>query len=680
MRYQIKNSVNLPWIIALLFFFSGIVFGQLQKFEITPEKAPTQPAVFVNYPDDAAVIIYSSIDGLSFESNTAGIVETKTEPGKYTIIIKTEKQFLSVKKRNYMEGRITIPKLEPRQVLYYTITEKSPDAQVLPVSIITNPAGANIYLDGVYRGTETQHLISEGIHTVRVEKDGYTTIEKSIEVSKTSAFFEFKLEKVQEQLTAISSRPPGAFIYIDEKLQGGTTDKEMFLAVGDHILRLQKTGYIDTTAIITVSPDRKNHFVFDLIKNAGILDISISPPDAVLLINGENKSAGIQELPPAEYTIEVIKPGYIKQTDKLFLRLASKEVRSYNLIKNAAVLAISIIPADAELYIDQTKRTPGEIEVTPGKRIIEITKQKYIPLRDTVELKVGERITRKYALQSNTGTLTLTSNEKEFEFYINNKVTPFNSIMELESGRYEIRAIKASYYTFTKTVTINKGEKIAVSIKLDPIVGGIQVSVSPTDAVFSLLQSGSMRYTWVGASRKEDIMTGIYTLKVELVGYESLSEEITIEAKGLLKKDINLKKILTQEEINLQKGGKLLVQVEQSVAEVRLYLDGVLMNEWRGSRILEGLKEGTYDIEAYLDGYLTFRDDIFVEAGETNELTIKLEKIDLTKMTEKPWYAKWYTYVGGAVLGGGVAAILLVSKAKEQKAREQLVNPPVRPQ
>lgn len=452
-------------VFLLLLITECNLLAQMQKFEITVEKEPPQPPVFVNYPDDAAVIIYSSIEGLNFESNTAGIVDTKTEPGKYTLVVKTEKQFISVKKRNYMEGRITIPKLEARQVLYFSITEKSPDAQILPVTILTTPAECNIYIDGTFSGTGAQHQLTEGIHTIRVEKTGYAAIEKSIEVSKQKALFEFTLEKEKQYPVTIRSEPKGARIFIDNVEQQEKTDHGLFLFTGTYTLRLTLPGYLDISEEIRIGSNEPAERKYSFIKNSGVLSVKVTPADAEIYINNqpEQLQQGRKELLPGEHTLRISKTGYFPVEEKVIIELGKTTHKSFTLQKNTGSLKLVITPPDAEIYINRAKQNAGSkyFELAPGKYALEIKREGYNSREETIEIELNREVEKSFTLVQKTGSL--------------------------------------------------------------------QFSISPVDADVQLIRSGAVIEKWQGLKIIDNLSVGTYTIEAKAAGYKTKKEDVEVK-------------------------------------------------------------------------------------------------------------------------------------------------------
>ena len=184
-------------IVSFLIIFQTTSNAQLKEFEIKPLKPPEIMPVFTNYPDDAAIFIYSSLNNLNFESNTGGIVDITVTPdeGKYTLIVKTERQVITVKLLGYMEEKLRLAGLEARSVQYYSIeTKHKLIAEKGRFRLDTNPQGAYFEIEGLPVKGITPYESEEFLATtykILIRKEGYkneevlVTIEAGKTVSKT---------------------------------------------------------------------------------------------------------------------------------------------------------------------------------------------------------------------------------------------------------------------------------------------------------------------------------------------------------------------------------------------------------------------------------------------------------------------------------------------------------------
>ena len=122
-------------ILFLLFILPFVAKAQLKEFEIGEMPRPDVAVVQANaqWPDDALLLVYSSLDGLQFRSSM-GAVDKQTynnTAGRYEILVKPVKQMMFVAKPGFMELKIATINPNPKDVFYYKVEEESkPDARV----------------------------------------------------------------------------------------------------------------------------------------------------------------------------------------------------------------------------------------------------------------------------------------------------------------------------------------------------------------------------------------------------------------------------------------------------------------------------------------------------------------------------------------------------------------------
>lgn len=341
----------MKYFIYFLLLLSIQLHAQLKEFEIKEAKTPPNPPVFVNYPDDAAIIIQSSVDNISFDSNTGGIVDVKSETGKYIIVIKTERQFITLKRRDFFEARIQVPKLSPREVRYYTAEARKTEEENIPVNILSTPADAVKYIDGTLAGTTAVHQLSPGVHTLRIVKEGYRTVEQQITVSKELTLFQITMQQIEQLSVRITSVPPGASVFINN-VNRGVTPKGLFLFPGEYEVKVQLSGYADASRTVTVAESGDNNFSFELGKNSGTLALTVVPPDAEVYINKERvQNYSRLDLPPGLHKIEVSQQGYTPAVELLEIKEGVTVERSITLNPVTGTLLVSASPPESEIKL-----------------------------------------------------------------------------------------------------------------------------------------------------------------------------------------------------------------------------------------------------------------------------------------------------------------------------------------
>ena len=168
--------------------------------------------------------------------------------------------------------------------LWKTVIEAQAKTETWTLALTSSPSNAKIYVDGLY----TRHLTPEtmkmtrGMHTIRVERKGYTTIEKNIEAIAGEKIEErFELEKTEAALAetstgapavpgaptaaaftiSIDSEPSNAKLYIDNIYTHHLTpsnEKELkdvlrLLTPGQHKISANKSGWYGETTVEIVA-------------------------------------------------------------------------------------------------------------------------------------------------------------------------------------------------------------------------------------------------------------------------------------------------------------------------------------------------------------------------------------------------------------------------------------------
>ena len=267
---------------------TGSAHAQLLEMVVTPTTGSGTIPVFRDYPDDAALIISSSLTGLRFESNV-GIVADQSAPneGVYRIIVRPWRQTITVNMAGYRQARFTIPASQPRAVQYYNVEPVKSDAVALiPVNVRVNGhPDAVVFIDGQQVDLSRSIPMEAGTHTVRVEKLGFLTLEREITVTLARNFFEFDLQRVSQQRVVLRTNPAGARIRINGIERNETTPFDFFQFPGEYGLELSLPGYRTVATQMVISTGGNNDFEYSLSRIAGDLTINVTPANARVFVD-----------------------------------------------------------------------------------------------------------------------------------------------------------------------------------------------------------------------------------------------------------------------------------------------------------------------------------------------------------------------------------------------------------
>jgi hypothetical protein len=358
----------------------------------------------------AGLIIITDLTGLKFQSNN-GIVKVNNDtPGKYFLFLSPTERVVEVFKTGYEPLKIILYDygifLKSGQSWQIKVTgDKKLD--LIPINIITEPAGAKIYIDGTLQESGTTFKTSLGKHKIKIEKEGYKTIEKKIEVSETNTLFNFKLSRVEPVLVTIKSIPTGASLFVDN-VEKGVADRQLFLFPGKkYRLRLTLSGYLDINKEIEVKENLNNTFTYNLSKNTVALTLDITPSDAKVLLNKEDFSNRKKiKLAPGMYMVEISKEGYNPITDYLTLELGKPQKKTYSLVQKTGNLQLTVQPIDADVRLLQNSKLIKSWRgskylrsLAVGKYNLEVNQKGYKSKKEQITISENETVTKDISLK-----------------------------------------------------------------------------------------------------------------------------------------------------------------------------------------------------------------------------------------------------------------------------------------
>jgi uncharacterized protein (TIGR02145 family) len=336
--------------VLFLLLLSGTAHAQLREFDITPIPPSGPIPVFRDHPDKVAVILRSSLTNLRFDSNLGVTADlSDASRGEYVLILDPVRQSVTVNAPGYQQSRIQITLTEARQVAYYRVEPKPEVAtNVIPTNIQVTPTDAKVTIDGNLVDISKPVPIEVGTHLIRIEKQGFRTIEKEVRISADQNLIRETLSAIEVVPMTIKTQPAGATILIDG-VQAGVTDRNgdlgLFRFPGTYELAIQLSGYLPETRTITVSETGSNAFSSTLIRNAGTLRLTVTPSDATVLLNRQpvNASQPI-ELAPGLVQIELSKADHEPFSETIEIIRGQTASRSISLEAHVGGFQITTTP------------------------------------------------------------------------------------------------------------------------------------------------------------------------------------------------------------------------------------------------------------------------------------------------------------------------------------------------
>jgi formylglycine-generating enzyme required for sulfatase activity len=351
----------------------------------------------------AGLVILSDLTGLNYQSSL-GIVKNNQSSGKDFLFLSPSERMVEVFCSGYEPLKIILNeigiKLKSGEVWQIKVTGEK-KLNLIPINIIANPEGANITIDGINKGMGITYQVTEGEHEIKIEKEGYRTLTKKINVNTNNVLFTYPLERIEPVLIHVKTTPSEAKIYIDN-FEKGITDKDFHLFPGKYKIKISKSGFVDQEKEIVVEENMPNSYSFTLSKTSVTLSLKVTPSDAKVLINKEDYSNRASvELSPGRYLIEISKEGYSILEETIVMVLEKPLVKEYLLKRKTGKLQITVQPTDAR------------VELKNGAEIInQWSGSKYIK-----DIGIGKYtlITIKEGYQTNTKQISIMENQTTSE-------------------------------------------------------------------------------------------------------------------------------------------------------------------------------------------------------------------------------------------------------------------------
>jgi hypothetical protein len=290
------------------------------------------------------------------------------------------------------------------------------------------------------------------------------------------------------------------------------------------------------------------------------------------------------------------------------------------------------------------------------------------------------------------GSLVLNVIPQDANILVDSSPYQNGTVIILKKGIHNIRIKKEGYTQLDDTVLISSGQKSEKSYNLKEITGKLSLTVVPSDASVSLFKGSVLIESWTGRKNGYELKPGNYKIEADKNGYMKQTKEVTIEGNSSTNVDINLallkvKGFLKNE---LVTEGSLLhntrIEDDNGRCFIKYDLDGDADKDYSINFYLLDKNNPNYNYQLkMLNG--DAGEGKFAGSNRTavwnyeNEFKGGIDNDGLyLKITAEKIGGgiAWYVWVGGVVVAGGVAAVLILNK-KHPGPSPVIPAPPIRP-
>ncbi|MBB3047497.1 formylglycine-generating enzyme required for sulfatase activity [Litorivivens lipolytica] len=321
---------------------------------------------------------------------------------------------------------------------------------------------------------------------------------------------------------------------------------------GDYLLRVEKAGYHTLEKPITVSAEGDNLFRFELKKLPGLLTVSSTPEGARFELEGESKGytpvADIK-LEPGSYTYTLSAPRYQPSTGVVDIEGMAREQGLHLALEPGwAEISLRSKPEGALLTVDGVEQgVTGPdgmvVELMPGKHTLKLSLAGYQDWEYSLitEANIAQQLPP-VVLQPSYASVELSSRPSGARVQVNGEYqgqTPLTIELRPQS-RTELTLNKPGYQTLTKTLSLASGSREQLELTLKPVVGEIEVSATPKDALLYI--DGILRGR---ANQTVQLTATAHKLEIRREGYATHRQTVT--PRSGFKQRVNVR-LLTERE------------------------------------------------------------------------------------------------------------------------------------
>ncbi|MCC5917868.1 MAG: SUMF1/EgtB/PvdO family nonheme iron enzyme, partial [Cryomorphaceae bacterium] len=433
------------------------------------------------------------------------------------ILINPQRQILFVAAPGYIEQRVALVNPSPKEVFYFEIEERSGQDEI-SVFFNIKPEDAQLFVDNVPTEINKTVSVPLGMINIRLEREGYRPIAKTLITSTEKVNFEFSMQTVEPEIVHIIANEPGARVNFDG-MEKGVTDQSnrlsLFFYPGEYTVEVQKSGFLTNPQTIVIEEGKNNTFRFQLEKHTGLLILNISPENAEVYINKSFVGADREiERPPGRYRVDIELQDHEPYSETFDLERGERKIIRTKLEPHLGSLQFSVKPSNAQVVLKDDHGK--EVKKWEGLQLI-----RDLPAGEyEIDISLKGHITQRWKLRVNKNereTLEVTLNkgeDKAVQTYTNAPSLP-SAIHKLDRSMVFVEG-----GTFTMGCTREQNddcsddEKPAHKVSLDDFfIGKYEVTVAQfaafIEATGYITDADKDGGSWVWTGTKVEIQKGV---------------------------------------------------------------------------------------------------------------------------------------------------------------------------
>ena len=397
-------------------------------------------------------------------------------PGTHKILVSKDRY------DDYREN-LFLQKDKPKKIQVKLIPKPFGD-----LSAVSNPSGAEVFIDGENRGITPVELanLPKGNRKVMLKKEGFDAWEGSVEIVPV------KTVRLTADLISIyggieiASDPSGAIVYIDNKEYGKTPLILDKMEKGKHKIEIKKDGFDAWISDVEISALKVSKVEADLEANFGSLKVTSTPDGVEVYINGERKGSTpleISKLKRGIAKVEARKKCYVTAVQTATISGGRETGVAFELENICGTLVIDSKPSGAKvkiLNVDEPFRQGMALKL--DRYHLEVSAEGYETKKTWLDLDTAGEKRIMIALKPIVASLYVNTDPEKANVKLLDSDTPFRQGINLKLGRYYLEVSAEGYETQKQWIKLDSGGDMRVSIRLKPITASLIVDTEPKEA------------------------------------------------------------------------------------------------------------------------------------------------------------------------------------------------------
>lgn len=271
--------------------------------------------------------------------------------------------------------RVSAPRHEPSEQIVEMVgggDEQLIEVSLTPawaaVTVTSIPAGADIVVDGEALGTTPATVeIGAGTSQMALTLPGYQRWQQTLTVvSDVPQTLETITLKPADGQLSLTSDPSGASVSVGGRFRGTTPTTLSLAPEQAHSVSVRLDGHRSADQSVRLAADERRQLAVTLAPILGVLQLSMTPADAELRINGVPRPLGDGRLSltATRHQLEVRKPGHQTVTREVSIRPDVEQRLEIRLLTDAEA-RLAATPAQIIAKSGQTLR-----RIQPGRFVM----------------------------------------------------------------------------------------------------------------------------------------------------------------------------------------------------------------------------------------------------------------------------------------------------------------------